>query len=64
MTSLKDHSNGEKENPLPPMHGLLFQISSKGSFTLYLQDSTYQGLCCNTNCGALTGMRNSSVDPP
>ena len=29
---VKDHSDSETENPLPP-HGLLFPISSKGSFT-------------------------------
>ena len=28
---VKDHSDSEKVNPLPP-HGLLFPISSKGSF--------------------------------
>ena len=28
---VKDHSNSERGNPLPP-HGLLFPISSKGSF--------------------------------
>ena len=28
---IKDHSDNEKENPLPP-HRLLFPISSKGSF--------------------------------
>ena len=28
---VKDHSDSEKGNPLPP-HRLLFQISSKGSF--------------------------------
>ena len=28
---VKDHSDSEIENPLPP-HGLLFPISSKGSF--------------------------------
>ena len=28
---VKDHSDSEKGNPLPP-HGLLFSISSKGSF--------------------------------
>ena len=28
---VKDHSDSEKENPLPP-HGLLFPINSKGSF--------------------------------
>ena len=28
---VKDHSDSERENPLPP-HGPLFPISSKGSF--------------------------------
>ena len=28
---VKDHSDSEKQNPLPP-HGLLFPINSKGSF--------------------------------
>ena len=28
---VEDHSDGERGNPLPP-HGLLFLISSKGSF--------------------------------
>ena len=28
---VKDHSDSERGNPLPP-HGLLFLISSKGSF--------------------------------
>ena len=28
---VKDHSDSERENPLPP-HGLLFPISSKDSF--------------------------------
>ena len=28
---VKDHSDSEKGNPLPP-HGLLFLINSKGSF--------------------------------
>ena len=28
---VKDHSDSERENPLPP-HGLLFPIISKGSF--------------------------------
>ena len=29
---VKDHSDSEIENLLPPLHGLLFSISSKGSF--------------------------------
>ena len=28
---VKDHSDSERGNPLPP-HGLLFSITSKGSF--------------------------------
>ena len=28
---VKDHSDSERGNPLPP-HGLLFPINSKGSF--------------------------------
>ena len=28
---VKDYSNSERRNPLPP-HGLLFPINSKGSF--------------------------------
>ena len=34
---LKDHSGSEKGNPLPP-HGLLFPISSKGSFICTIPD--------------------------
>ena len=26
------HKDSEKENPLPPLHGLLFSINSKGYF--------------------------------
>ena len=29
---VKDHSYSERGNPLPPLHGLLYQISSKGCF--------------------------------
>ena len=31
-TLVKDHSDSERGNPLLPLYGLLFQISSKGSF--------------------------------
>ena len=58
---VKVHSDSEGENPLPP-HGLLFLISSKGSFIFHRQDTTYHGLCY-TSCGALAGMRNSSMGP-
>ena len=30
---VKDHSDIERGDPLLPLHGLLFLISSKGSFT-------------------------------
>ena len=62
---VKDHSDSKKENLLSP-HGLLFPISSKGSFiyaSSYRQDNTYQGLCY-TSCRALAGMRNSSMGLP
>ena len=29
---VKDHSDSERGNSLPPLNGLLFPISSKGSF--------------------------------
>ena len=45
---VKDHSDNERGNPLPP-HGLLFPISR--------QDNTYHGLCY-TSRGALAGTRN------
>ena len=61
---VKDHSDSEKGNPLPP-HRLLFPISSKGSFISpsHIQDSTYHGLCY-TSRGALAGTRNSSMGSP
>ena len=61
---VKDHSDSERGNPLPP-HGLLFLISSK--VFLYApshrQDNTYHSLCY-TSHGALAGTRNSSMGPP
>ena len=54
---VKDHSDSERENPLPS-HRLLFPISSKGS--LYASsnrhDNIYHGLCY-TSRGALAGTR-------
>ena len=48
---VKDHSDSERENPLLP-HGLLFPISSKGSF-----------ICTITHTirGALAGTRNNGI---
>ena len=61
---VKDQSDNKRGNPLPP-HGLLFAISSKGSFIYapsHRQDSTYHGLYY-TSRGALAGTRHSSVGP-
>ena len=61
--TVKGHIDSEKGNPLPPP-GLLFLISSKGSFICTIphrQDSTYHGLCYT---GALAGTRNSTMGPP
>ena len=43
---VKDHSDSERRNPLPP-HGLIFPISSKGSFTCTIR------VICYTSRGAL-----------
>ena len=61
---VKDHSDSEKGNPLPP-HRLLFSTNSKGSFicTSHRQDNTHHGLCY-TSRGTLAGARNSSMGPP
>ena len=60
---VKDHSDSERENPLPP-HGLLFPISSKGSFICTTTENrTYHGICY-TSRGTLAGTRNSSMCPP
>ena len=61
---VKDHSDSEKGNPLPP-HRLLLSITAR--VLLYApshrQDNTYHGLCY-TSRGALAGTRNSSMGPP
>ena len=52
---VKDHSDSERGNPLPP-HGLLFKTSSKGSFICiipkYEKNNRYHSLCY-TSRGAL-----------
>ena len=35
---VKDHSDNERGNPLPLLHGILFPISSKGSFIITISD--------------------------
>ena len=61
---VKDHSDSERGNPLPP-HRLLFPISSKGFLyaSSHRQDNTYHSLCY-TSRGALAETRNSSMGPP
>ena len=55
---VKDHSDSERGNPLPP-HGLLFPINGKGSFICTIPQIRYHSLCY-TSRGALAGMRNRS----
>ena len=59
---VKDHSDSERGNPLPP---LSFLVASM--IILYVsshsQDSTYHGLCY-ISCGALAGTRNDPMGPP
>ena len=50
---VKFHSDSDRGNPLPPEVKVLF----------YAQESTYHDLCY-TSCGALVGMRISSLGPP
>ena len=58
---VKDHSNCERGNPLPPQR-LLFPISSKGSFicitSSHRQDNTYHSVCY-TSHGLLAGTWNT-----
>ena len=52
---VKDHSDSERGNPLPPQRFFLYASSHR-------QDNTYHGLCY-TSRGALAGTRNSSMGP-
>ena len=49
---VKNHTDSERGNPLPPHRVLLYAPSHR-------QDNTYHGHCY-TSHGALAGMRNSS----
>ena len=49
---VEDHSDSERGNLLPP-HGLLFPISSKGSFICTIPHTLL--------CGALAGTRNKEL---
>ena len=61
---VKDNSDSERRNPLI-LHGYFLQLAAM--VLLYaqshIQDSTYLGFCY-TSCGALAGMRISSMGPP
>ena len=63
---VKDHSDSEKGNPLPP-HTVGYSLRLTARVLLYTpsyrQDSTYHGLCY-TGRGALAGTRNSSMGSP
>ena len=61
---VKDHSDSERRNPLPP-HRLLFQLAARVLLyaSSHRQDSTYHCLCY-TSCGALARMRNRLKGPP
>ena len=61
---VKDHSDSERGNLLPTLHGLILSISSNLFYvhSCHRQDSTYHSFCY-TSRGALCGTRNSSVGP-
>ena len=57
---VKDHTDSERGNPLPP-HGLLFSISSMGYMHHPTDRIAHTSLCYS--CGALARTRNSSMGP-
>ena len=63
---VKDHPNSKRGNQLPPQHGLLFPISSKGFF--YMHHSTVMIVHTNTffshQLREQAGTGNSSVGAP
>ena len=61
---VKDHSDSERGNLLPP-RGLLFPINSKGSFICTIPQTGYHiPRSFYTSRGVLAGTRNSSMGPP
>ena len=57
---VNDHSDSKGGNPLRPLHGLLFLISSKGSFFYIhypIDRRAHTMAICYTNRGAVAGMR-------
>ena len=59
---VKDHWDSKRGNPLPPLHGLLFQISSKGS--LYRHHPVARLAHTTTFVKPVAVTRNSSMGPP
>ena len=55
---VKDHSDSEKGNPLPPHRLLLLTARVLLYAPSHRQDNTYLGLCY-TSRGALAGTRNT-----
>ena len=59
---VKDHSDSDSGNLLPPLHGLLFPMSTNGSFMHHPTDRmAHTTAFCYTSRGALAGMKNSSM---
>ena len=58
---VKDHSDSEKGNPLPPHRRLAARDLLYAPF--HSQDNTYHGLCYASR-GSLAGTRNNSMGPP
>ena len=56
---VKDHTDSDRGNLLP-LHGLLFPISSKGSFICTIPQTGWHipWSLVHHSCGALAGMRN------
>ena len=59
---VKDHSDSERGNPLPP-HGLLFPLKQQWFFYMHHPTDriTHTTAFVYTSCGALAGRRNSSM---
>ena len=58
---VKDHSDSEKGNPLPPHRLLIARVLLYAPS--HRQGNTYHGLCY-TSRGSMAGTRNSSMGPP
>ena len=60
---VKDNSESERENLLPPLHGLLFPISSKGFFYVHgpIVRIAHITAFVYTSCRTLAGTRKSPM---